>query len=355
MKRITELMNGYEVQEAAQNGAILSGEERQRILKGVMLRIQEDTSSVRPARRWPKSRKFFAVIAAALVITGASAFAAERFSLGDSFAGWMGSPSQEQIEALGVSGHPLDLSQTAQGVTVALQGVIGEKNTAYLLYDVQLPEGQEFPDTDLYHFENQSLMPEKSGAYGYHSELMSKEGNTLHFCLCIDSRKELTGQQVVFSMDTLKNYDEATDRVSIIAEGPWSFEFPLNYSDTSVKIPMKEKIRPWGDGGIAINEIQISPIAVHLECSRPVSAAVDRELLDTQQLMDLEIRLCFADGSVIDGEDKLSSGAGSQMLNIQVNRSFRKLIDLEELVEIQFVVENEGESRVYSVPVGVGK
>lgn len=349
MKRITDLINGYEEPEIMQNGAILSGEDQKRILKGVMLRIQDTAAPVRPAHRW--SRKFFAVIAAALVVTGASVFAAERFSLGDSFAGWMGGPPQEQIEALGVSGHPLDLSQTAQGVTVSLQGVIGEKNAAYLLYDVQLPEGKEFPETDLYHFENQRLMPEKFGAYGYHSELMSKEGNTLHFCLCINSWKELIGQQVVFSMDTLKNYDEATDGVSVIAEGPWNFEFPLNYSDTSVKIPMKEKISPWGDGGITINEIQVSPIAVHLECSRPVSAATEQESLDTRQLMDLEIRLCFADGSVIDSEDQLSSGAGSQMLNIQVNRSFRKLINLKELAEIQIVV---GENRVYSVPVGVG-
>ena len=355
MKRITGLMNSYEEQGAMGNEAALSKEEQRRVLKGVMLRIQENTAPVRPARRWSKTRKLFAVAAAALLVTGAGVVAAERFSLGDSFAGWMGSPPQEQIEALRISGHPLDLFQTAQGVTVALQGVIGEKNTAYLLYDVQLPEGQEFPETDLYLFENQSLMPEKSGAYGYHSELMSKEGNTLHFCLCINSWKELTRQQVVFSMDTLKHYNEDTDRASVIAEGPWSFEFPLNYSDTSVKIPMKKKITPWGEDGIAINGIQVSPIAVHLECSRPVSAAMEQESLDTRQLMDLEIRLCFGDGSVIDGGDQLSSGTGSQMLNIQVNRSFRKLIDLEELVEIQIIAEEDGENRVYSVPVESGK
>ena len=81
---------------------------------------------------------------------------------------------------------------------------------------------------------------------------------------------------------------------------------------------------------------------------------MEQESLDTRQLMDLEIRLCFGDGSVIDGGDQLSSGTGSQMLNIQVNRSFRKLIDLEELVEIQIIAEEDGENRVYSVPVEMG-
>lgn len=352
MKQITDFIGGYEDQEIMKDSEILPREEQERILKGVISRIQEDVPPARTARRWSKARKLFAVAAAALVVTGASVFAAERFSLGDSFIGWMGNSSQEQIEALGVSGYPLNLSETVQDVTVTLQGVIGGSNTAYLLYDVLLPEGKEFPENDLYLFENQNLMPEKSGSYGYHSELMSKEGDTLHFCMGIDSRRELTGQQVVFSMDTLKNYDEDTDKVSVIAEGPWSFEFPMDYSDTSVAVPLKESIKPWADGAISIREIRVSPISIHLKCSRSIKATVGQQYQDSR-LMDMKIRFCFADGSYIDDEDRLSSGTGEEMLDIQVNRSYRKLIDLQQLTEIQITVEDNGETKVFSIPVSI--
>lgn len=352
MKQITDFIGGYEDQEIMKNSETLPKREQSNLLKGVMSRIQEDAPPTRTARRWPKARKLFAVAAAALVITGASVFAAERFSLGDSFIGWMGNSSQEQIEALGVSGYPLNLSETAQGVTVTLQGVIGGSNTAYLLYDVLLPEGKEFPENDLYLFGGQDFMPEKSGSYGYHSELMSKEGNTLHFCLKVDSWRELIGQQVVFSMDTLKNYDEDTDRVSVIAEGPWSFEFPMDYSDTSVNIPLKEKIKPWSDGAISIREIRVSPISIHLKCSRSMKAAAGQEYQDGR-LMDMKIRFCFADGSYIDDEDRLSSSTGGEMLDIQVNRSYRKLIDLQQLTEIQITAEDNGETKVFSIPVSI--
>ena len=355
MKQITGFMSGYEDREIMGKSEALPREEQERILRGVMSRIQEENPPVHVIRRLPKTRKLLAVAAAALVITGASVFAAEKFSLGDAFSGWMGSPSQEQIEALGVSGHPLGLNQTVQGVTVTLQGMIGGKNAAYLLYDVQLPEGREFPETGFYHFENQDFMPEKSGSYGYHSELMSKEGNTLHFCLEIDSRRDLIGQQVVFSMDTLKNYDEDTEAVSVIAEGPWSFEFPMDYSDTSVNIPMKEKIKPWADGAITIKEIRVSPISVHLKCSRSVEATMEREYQDSRLLHGLNIRLCFADGSYIDDKDQITSSTGGEMLDIQVSRSYRKLIDLQQLTEIQITVEDNGEMKVYSVPVSIGK
>ena len=130
MKQITDFIGEYKDQEIMKNSEVLSKEEQERILKGVMSRIQEEASPVHTGRRWPKARKLFAMAAAALVITGASVFAAERFSLGDSFARWMGGPSQEQIEALGISGHPLNLSQTAQDVTVTLQGVVGGSNAA---------------------------------------------------------------------------------------------------------------------------------------------------------------------------------------------------------------------------------
>ncbi len=352
MKQITDFIGEYKDQEIMKNSEVLSKEEQERILKGVMSRIQEEASPVHTGRRWPKARKLFAMAAAALVITGASVFAAERFSLGDSFARWMGGPSQEQIEALGISGHPLNLSQTAQDVTVTLQGVVGGSNAAYLLYDVLLPEGQEFPENDFYLFENQNLMPEKSGAYGYHSELISKEGNTLHFCLNMNGWKELTGQNVIFSMDTLINYDEDPDKVSIIAEGPWSFEFPMNYSDTSVLIPIKETIRPWADGAITIQKIRVSPISVHLKCSRSMEAIANQEYQDSR-LMDMNIRFCFADGSYIDDEDRLTSGVGGEMLNMQVNRSYRKLIDLKKLTEIQISVEDNGETKVFSIPVSI--
>jgi len=356
MKQITEWMNEYgdggEIQDT-QDTAELTREEQERILKGVMQRIREEEPPVRAVRRRPGTRKLFTIIAAALAVAmGAGVYAVEKFSLGDSFAGWIGNPSQEQMEALGTSGDPLGISQTAGDVTITLQGVIGGKSTAYLLYDVELPEDKKFPENDLYYFGSERLVPEKAGSYGYHSELMSKEENILHFCLDISGKENLSGQQMLFTLETLKAVDENTEEVSVIAEGPWKFEFPMEYSDTSVKIPLENKISPWADRAITITEMSISPISIHLKCSRSLKATVGQEYQDSR-LLNMGIRICFADGTFIDDNDSLTNGVGGKMLDIQVSRSYRKLIDLQQVTEIQITVEDNGETKVYSIPVSI--
>ena len=100
----------------------------------------------RPAAR--RIRRLWALAAAAALLfclgvgTAAAAGVFPWASIGDFF----GAGSQQQAASLGMPGEGLSLTQTKEGVTVTLEGVLDDGTTAYLPVQLTFADGQYDPD-----------------------------------------------------------------------------------------------------------------------------------------------------------------------------------------------------------------
>ena len=328
-----DLMASYLDSDPPSEGYRLNTLARQRILNDALAKA----GLSKPRKRVSSKRLFALVAAAALAIGCVSAAASDKLHLNGAFSQLFGSPSQTQLDQLEASGSVLGQSASADGVTITLDGAVGDRKSAYVFFSVQLPQDYEAPvsaeDTPWFWFHHFSLWTENGGSQGYHVELLSREENTLRFFLSLDNDQPLAGQTIQLTLSELK--EASGEEGQMVAEGPWEFSFPLEYTDASVRIPLSGTVKPVADRDLCLTGLWVSPLSLQLEFTRPVSILWDRDELNTSQLLDLDISLHMADGTVISGEQLLKSNCSSRGLSVQLNLGYRALIETSQLTGIQ--------------------
>lgn len=305
---------------------------RKRILQDALSKAGiRSRKTIRPKRLWTL------LVAAVFALCCVSAAASEHFRLDNAFVQWLGSPAQAQVEQLESSGAVIGQRSTADDITITMEGTVGDRNSAYIFFTVQLPEAYEIPaptygDTTWFWFNSYSLYTESSGSQGYRVEMLSQEENTLRFFLSLDNSKTLTGETIELTLSNL-NVIVGNDSKPV-AEGPWNFTFPMEHQDNSVEIPFSGRILPVDDTGLRLKEVRVSPISLRLEFARPLSMLWKQEKRSIGELLDLPISLHFADGSVISEEMMVDSSVSAQGFSVELIRKYRRLIDTKELTGI---------------------
>lgn len=280
------------------------------------------------------------MLAAAMLVLGCiTAAASDYFQLDGAFVQLLGAPSQAQLTQLEISGCPIDQSQTVDGVAVTIQGVVGDRRSAYILFSVELPQDYTVPEPmpgespSWFWFGSDHVQLEAGKSMGYHIELISQQNHRLQFYMALDSSGRLQGKRLGLTLAELRT--AVGEDSQLVAAGPWEFSFLLEYTDNSVKIPLSGAIEPVEGSGIRVTEMRVSPLSIQLECRRPISCLWDREKLDTTGLSQLDITLHFADGSAVGGEALLTGGVGGRGLSLHLTRSYRALMDPQQLTGVQ--------------------
>lgn len=356
----------------------MSEEERRRVLENALGKLAAgaptETAPVQPKKkRLRRIPRFAALLAAVIAAFALTAGAAHVFHMSGSLRAWFGdSATPELIESLGVAGWPIEQSQTVDGYTVTVQGVIGDKHTSYLVFDVEAPEGVTLNNKWGYGFQNCSLSSETlGGAVGAtYWELPDDNptDNKISYVYVRSSENSSIDEKFQFHLTDFLVYvddysgDGEWDNEKILASGDWKFSFEMEYTDISIQVPVNQSVA-YPNSTAELTHIYISPLSVRLEYRRKLfspllfhsessghvmndrfAAGIDEEekaifeeqaSLRTQRRGEPIVVLHFSDGSKISEMDEQTGNTNSQLWDLNVTKSYRKLIDLDALTGVE--------------------
>ena len=130
----------------------------------------------------------------------------------------------------------------------------------------------------------------------------------------------------------------------MVAPGSWHLEFPLNYEDTSVKLPAGTDFDLNGVEA-TIDSASISPIALHMEYTAQAEANWtstdggqmtdhDSQLSDT--LLGVTASVTMKDGSVVELVPDMGGmiEADGKVSHCEINIIFDRIINLDEVASV---------------------
>lgn len=368
----------------------LSAEERERVLQNALAKLEaarepetvrEQTArepavpALEPApeagrragRRRGKRRfaRALGLLAAALTAGMLTAGATGLFDVGGALYQIFGTSAEpELIEALGVAGYPIRLSQTQGGYTVALQGVVGDRNSCYLVFDVTAPEGETLDGA--YGFQRREVGPESplsAGSCGYYIEQLPDEDptdNVVSFLAAYDGERTIPGKTFRLGLETLVEYvddrsgDGEWDNEKIVADESWEFTFRMEYEDVSLRVPV-DGAEGFRGTDARLCGIYVSPLSVRLEYRKSLlerlfegkgslDAEAQSELVERVMQPRPAVVLHFRDGSEfavgVDADGQLYGGMSgstnsSGVTSLNASYSFDRPVNTAELVSVE--------------------
>lgn len=253
-----------------------------------------------------------AVAAAACLTIGAGAAEAATGIVSDIFAPLLGTAHTEIIDNIG---YPVNASDSAGGVTVTADAVIGDNSSVCVIFSMTKDDGTpwtEVPDSSYLVFEDSTfdfnIADAGDGVLGAHggSWFISDdpENRVIRF---VEQRTVEDGMPSGHAKETLKNlciWDEASQSTKTLVKGKWTLRFDLDFEDTSKQFPSGQAVEFLGEPAV-ITELMFSPISfsVTVEQNRTEYPLMDdKKYLDgTSEAMDqLDIVLNLKDGREID-------------------------------------------------------
>lgn len=260
----------------------------------------------RPGEAAPKHlrpgrvRRLWALAAAAALVfclgvgTAAAAGVFPWASIGDFF----GAGGQQQAASLGMPGEGLSLTQTKDGVTVTLEGILDDGATAYLPVQLTFADGQY--DPDLRYHVLAALKPaaaaqdQISGCGSRPLRDANPADNTVPLMLTARHEALQPGDAVELVVSGIfgnaVHDDGGTETV-------WSWERELTFSFTLPEFPPVVTVdAPAGtaepDTGVPIARITLAPMRVEVTFAEHPDDAAVRDALSR-----LPLSLTLADGS----------------------------------------------------------
>lgn len=294
-----------------------------------------------------------AVIAAvmALVLAVGSSAAGILPAPVDVFAPLFGG-SVAQTEVIDKIGRPIGASDTAGGITISADAIMGDEYNAVIVYTLTREDGERFLPEDK-NLDGSFLMIGgfggsgwvKGGTHGGAWFVDQDPGdNQIQYVETASSDVPMTHGTAKVEFEDLRIWNPETERDELLYEGRWRFRFEVDYEDCSVRMGGGETFSQ--DGlDFTIDGISVSPIAVkvdytvdsEVQWSNAPSGRQDPE--DARQsrryLENVEILLNKTDGTVI---DLSTSGGGihpeSGVTVCTKGQVLEEIIPLEELESI---------------------
>ena len=303
----------------------------------------------RRARR-PLGRMAVIAAAMALVLAVGSSAAGILPAPVDVFAPLFGG-SVAQTEVIDKIGHPIGASDTAGGITISADAIMGDEYNAVIVYTLSrddgerfLPEGVEADWLLLGGFGGSSWIRD-GGTHGSAWFVDTDvEDNLIQRVETASSDVPLTHGTAVAEFWDLCFWNPETEQEETLYQGKWKFRFEVDYEDCSVRLGGGETFSQ--DGlNFTIDSVSVSPIAVkvdytvdrEVQWSNAPSGRQDPE--DARQfqryLENVEILLNKTDGTVI---DLSNSGGGihpeSGVTVCTKGQVLEEIIPLEELESV---------------------
>lgn len=268
-----------------------------------------------PRTRNTKRLLALAAVAVLLFCLGAAGAVAAGVFPWQTIRDLYGAESQQQAERLGMPGEGLKLTQTRDGITVTLEGILVDGTTAYLPAQITLSSGQY--DQALRYGVWGTLHPTETGVSSgtYPLEDPDPSDSTVPLMLTADCAGLQPGDTVTLTMQRIYGNALLEDGST---EPAWSWDRELTFTFTLPEFPPMRTIMVPGDTaepetGLPIAQVRLTPLRLEVTFGAHPQDAQVRD-----RLSRLPLTLTFTDGSTCSlpegwGEDNgVRSAEGGQ-------------------------------------------
>lgn len=251
-----------------------------------------------PVRRAPRRLWGLAAAAVLAVCLATGAVAAGVFPW-QAVGNFFGADGRQQAESLGMPGQGLSLSQTRDGVTVTLEGILDDGAAAYIPAQITFAEGQYDPALQYHLFATLgSAAPLENGGSGVENRALEDPDPTdatVPLMLKADHEGLAAGDTVQLEILALYGNAEAADGSTATAwewQGKMTFSFVLPESRPAVTVQA-----PAGtaepETGVPIAQVRLTPMQVEVIFA---DHPEDSQVRNT--LSRVPLTLTFTDGTI---------------------------------------------------------
>ncbi len=350
-------------------------------------------------KRWLKTTMGKVALVACLPLLCAAGIATGVFvDVIDVFAPLFGG-TNPQTEIIQEIGRPVGASVTSHGVTLTVDAVIGDENTAVIVYTFANQDGtaltlESLPEAESkvengtsthYYYGFQQYIHEKEQELVGHGVELSKsssvskdyrlneqEDGSIQFTEIISSNDIPLGKKVTSYFHNL-SYTKVTEHYKdgelvdtetedvVLIEGTWEITFRLDYGKSTKTFNVRKSFQHQGRE-ITVDTIEISPFSLYIEYEFPkfiIESALEGKEIEDYTEEDIEIDLkerqefsellsVFMDsipfeirkkdGSFLEVESIQDILYSSNQPNVKVRETllFDEIVPLEDISSINF-------------------
>lgn len=313
-------------------------------------------------RRPRAFRKIAAVgVAAALVLSvGVAGATGALGEVGERFSALFGPATQTEV--IDQIGYPIGASATADGITVTADAIVGDTYSYAIVYSISREDGQPLVSRELLDgseeyegrlplsFEDYNLRPTgplaflSSGGGGGFSHFYDADptDNAIQFVAFWTSDTPIRSGKVSTTFRGLYDTTDSYANKTLLAEGPWTLDFTMDFEDSSIALPAGQEIQVGGMDA-TLDSITLSPLSIMVEYT--VYQAVPEAELENGQVdkaddpyaafRDLPMTLSYTDGSTLEiksANTSVSSGGGKA--NCTMGLIFDSIRPLDEVASV---------------------
>ena len=279
-----------------------------------------------PRRVLPIRRLVAAGVAAALVLSLSVAGATGALgNVGAAFSAIFGPSAQTQV--IDQIGYPIGASATNHGITITADAIVGDTYSYAIVYSISREDGQPLvsqetlADSEAYEgrlplsFENYDLRPSNpltflsTGGGGGSSHFYDADptDNAIQFVTFWTSDTPIRSGKVTTTFQDLYDTTGGYANKSLLAGGPWTLEFTMDFEDSSLSLPAGQKIQVGGMEA-TLDAVTLSPLSIMVEYT------VHQGVPDTERkngladkagdpytpFRDLPVTISYTDGSTLE-------------------------------------------------------
>ena len=249
--------------------------------------MNEGKSTEARIRRAPRIGLVAAAAVACLTI-GAGAAEAATGAVSDFFAPLFGSAHTEIIDSIG---YPVGVSDSAGGVTVTADAILGDTNGICVIYTLEKEDGTPWGyDEDSFLFEDSTfdfnVERSSTDSWGAHGSSWfiddDPADNILQF---VEQRTVEGGTPHGSAKEILKNlcvWDDSAQETKVLVKGKWTLRFNIDFVDATQSFPAGQQVEFLGEPA-AVTGLTFSPISFRVEVEQ---AKTDYPLKDSNTYLD---------------------------------------------------------------------
>ena len=325
-----EFLTEIEMEELA-----LTEQEQNNIQQNVLKEVRSKR------KRWSK-RSIAILVAAAIGVSTLTVAVAAGFDIGPAFQKFFGVSEESEIALLNAAGGQVVASDTKGGYTVDVKGVVGDKKSVNILFELTAPEGETV--SDMYRFTDSRIWLDKVHSMGWHVTQIddgAPNDNKGSYVISCTTDENFSGEKVSLILGNLVddsvpsgNLDEPS---KILEAGEWNLDFTMDYRDTSKTYKVNREFSFNGET-VTLKSMSLSPLSASFE----LQSKLDLENLEmnakgnllSDESGEYAVSIQMKDGSVF--REFSGGGTGSKGLKSVVTIQFAKLIDPADIASVTY-------------------
>ena len=319
--------------------------------------------SAQTSPRRPHSFRRVAVVgvAAALILSvGVAGATGVLEEVGERFSSLFGPATQTEV--IDQIGYPIGASVTADGITITADAIVGDTHSYAIVYSISREDGQplvtqatldgseEYEGRLPLSFEEYDLRPTgpldslSSGGGGGFSHFYDADptDNAIQFVAFWTSDTPIRSGKVSTTFRGLYDTTESYANKTLLAEGPWTLDFTMDFEDSSIALPAGQAIQVSGMDA-TLDSITLSPLSIMVEYTvHQEIPEAERETGQTDKandpyapFRDLPVTLTYTDGSTLEIKSANTSvGSGNGKAKCTMGLIFDTIRPLDEVASV---------------------